>query len=87
MLLTMFLQRQVPVQGALPEELHFSIGGHIRRFGREEFMLVTGLRFGPRPHLSRILGDAFIRRLFQDSIVGIGRDQAFRLRISYVLHL
>ena len=74
MLLTMFLQRQVPVQGALPEELHFSIGGHIRRFGREEFMLVTGLRFGPRPHLSRILGDAFIRRLFPDSVAGVGRN-------------
>ncbi|KAJ9543125.1 hypothetical protein OSB04_022832 [Centaurea solstitialis] len=78
------MHRQIEVPNAEVEELFFDIGGHIRRFGREEFMLVTGLRFGPQPTIGAVHGDAFIRRVFPGSVIGAPRGQPLRLKISDV---
>ena len=66
---------------------HFSIGPHLRRFGREEFMLLTGLPFGSRPSLSHRDGNAFVWRLFPRSVLGVPRDQPLRLKISDLLDM
>ena len=84
MLIHMFMQRQIEVSNADVEELYYDIGGHIRRFGREEFLLVTGLRFGPQPTISAVHGDAFIRRVFPGSVTCAPRGQPLRLKISDV---
>ncbi|KAK2664486.1 hypothetical protein Ddye_003060 [Dipteronia dyeriana] len=43
------LCRELHYPGALPDEMWFGVGNRAVRFGKEEFLLVTGLRFGPMP--------------------------------------
>ncbi|TXG48876.1 hypothetical protein EZV62_024751 [Acer yangbiense] len=43
------LCKELNYPGARPNELWFRVGEHAIRFGKEEFLLVTGLRFGPMP--------------------------------------
>ena len=40
------LSREIRFHGQRPDEFWFHIGGHMHRFGRQEFCLLTGLRFG-----------------------------------------
>jgi len=87
MLIVLFLQKQVQVTNPDPETLYFSIGPHFRHFGREEFMLLTGLPFGNLPNLSHRDGNAFVRRLFPHSVLGVPRDQPIRLKVSQLLNL
>ena len=44
--ITAVLAREIIVAGGCPGEKWFEIGGQAHRFGKQEFMLVTGLRFG-----------------------------------------
>ena len=41
------LCRELNYPGARPDEIWFRVGQRAIRFGKEEFLLVTGLRFGP----------------------------------------
>ena len=43
------LCRELNYPGARPDEMWFWVGQRAVRFGKEEFLLVTGLRFGPMP--------------------------------------
>lgn len=40
------LLREVTFPGARKDEKWFEIGGQIYRYGKQEFILITGLRFG-----------------------------------------
>ena len=48
-LVHMFLQLEVEDANAEPEEMHFDFFGDRLTFGRREFCLITGLRFGVAP--------------------------------------
>lgn len=84
MLINLFLQRQVEEAGAEPETLYYDIGGHRRRYGREEFLLITGLPFGVLPDYRAGLGNAFIRRLFPHALSQPHAEAPFRVKISAV---
>ncbi|KAL5843641.1 hypothetical protein ACOSQ4_009599 [Xanthoceras sorbifolium] len=43
------LYREIEYPGAREDEMWFKVGGKPMRFGKEEFLLCTGLRFGPLP--------------------------------------
>ncbi|KAL5742388.1 hypothetical protein ACOSP7_029120 [Xanthoceras sorbifolium] len=43
------LCREIEYPGAREDEMWFKVGGKPMRFGKEEFLLCTGLRFGPLP--------------------------------------
>lgn len=58
-----FFERQTIADGAEPEEMFFRIGQHTRRFGAEDFCLVTGLRFGDPPADPDVT-DGVLSRLF-----------------------
>nr|GEX83770.1 phospholipase-like protein [Tanacetum cinerariifolium] len=47
----LILQTQVFHDPPPPDEMWFDIGGHKIRFSREEFCLITGLRFGSDSHI------------------------------------
>ncbi|KAJ9557071.1 hypothetical protein OSB04_011685 [Centaurea solstitialis] len=86
MLVTCFLQQEVSVDGAGPKELHYLVGGNVRRFGREEFMLITGLPFGLLPNHSYVYGNALISRLFSNSVpTRCSQSQVFRVKINDVV--
>ncbi|KAI3748101.1 hypothetical protein L6452_10971 [Arctium lappa] len=63
-LVHMFLQLEVDVANADPEELYFNVCGSHMRFGRLEFCLVTGLCFGPKPSLPPLPEESFVRRVW-----------------------
>ena len=87
LLIVLFLQQQVQVTNPNPETLYFRIGPHLRLFGRREFMLMTGLPFDILPSVSHRDGNAFVRRLFPCSVLGVPTDQPLRLKISDLLDL
>lgn len=64
LLIHMMLQTQFFPEGALTDEMWFRVGGHELRFGREEFCLITGFRFGPRDALPEMHGNPFRDRVF-----------------------
>lgn len=70
-----------------PETLYYRIGPFQRRYGREEFMLLTGLPFGILPALNQWDGNAFIRRLFPHTVLNARRDQPLRLKLSDLMEL
>ncbi|KAL5766227.1 hypothetical protein ACOSP7_016844 [Xanthoceras sorbifolium] len=43
------LCREIHYPGAREDEIWFAVGGHAIRFGKEEFLLCTDLKFGPLP--------------------------------------
>lgn len=49
LLVLMFLQCQVQPDNVGEDEMYFDVCGHIHRFSREDFCLITGFRFGPIP--------------------------------------
>ncbi|KAK0574128.1 hypothetical protein LWI29_018571 [Acer saccharum] len=51
------LLREIRIEGATENELFISFGGKKARFGRREFCLVTGLRFGK---LSEIINTPYV---------------------------
>ncbi|KAK0585140.1 hypothetical protein LWI29_023919 [Acer saccharum] len=51
------LLREIRIEGATENELFISFGGKKARFGRREFCLVTGLRFG---ELSEIINTPYV---------------------------
>ncbi|KAJ9546715.1 LOW QUALITY PROTEIN: hypothetical protein OSB04_019258 [Centaurea solstitialis] len=80
MLVTYFLQNEQSGSGAEHEDLHYSIKGHVRRFGREEFMLITGLTFGSLPTQNNAHGNTLVARLFPQSVPPRGaRVDAYRV--------
>lgn len=87
MLIVLFLQHQVPVTNPDPETLYFDIGPHHRRFGREEFMLLTGLPFGIPVEGSPRDGKAFIRRLFPRLVENVPRELPLRLKVKDLIDL
>ena len=50
-------------------------------------MILTGLPFDSRPSLSHRDVNAFVRRLFPRSVIGVPRDEPLRLKISDLLDL
>ncbi|KAJ9548396.1 hypothetical protein OSB04_020939 [Centaurea solstitialis] len=64
LLIHLMLQTQFFPEGALADEMWFRIGGHELRFGREEFCLITGFRFGPTNSLPEMRGNPFRERVF-----------------------
>lgn len=85
-LVTRFLQREVSEPNAEIEQLTFNIEGHIRVFGRQEFMLITGLPFGLLPNISHAFGDTLITRLFPRSVPARPiRGQPFRITVKEVV--
>ncbi|KAK0603227.1 hypothetical protein LWI29_002679 [Acer saccharum] len=46
----MLLCRELNYPGECPDEMWFRVGERAVRFGNEEFLLVTGLRFRPMPY-------------------------------------
>ncbi|KAL5789369.1 hypothetical protein ACOSQ2_004257 [Xanthoceras sorbifolium] len=62
------LCREIHYPGAREDEIWFDIGGHAIRFGKEEFLLCTGLKFGPLPGATvsqnKIVDDSVHSRLF-----------------------
>lgn len=48
------LCREIVYPDARDDEMWFDVGGHAMRFGKLEFMLCTGLRFGNIPHFARV---------------------------------
>ena len=80
-----FLAREVPDPGAEIEQLTYNINGHVRHFGRADFMLITGLPFGLLPDQNYLLGNQLIRRLFPGSAPARPiPGQVFRVRLSEV---
>ncbi|KAK2658960.1 hypothetical protein Ddye_005493 [Dipteronia dyeriana] len=43
------LCRELHYPSVWPDEMWFGVGNRAVRFGKEEFLLVTGLKFGPMP--------------------------------------
>lgn len=66
MLVNMFLQMEVSATNAEPDELYFDVYGHALCFGRREFCLITGLRFGPPSSLPSLPTESFVSRVFPD---------------------
>ncbi|KAK2651650.1 hypothetical protein Ddye_011506 [Dipteronia dyeriana] len=50
--------------GAQPDEMWFGVGNRAVRFGKKEFLLVTGLRFGPMPQSVNSLPKAIQGRVY-----------------------
>ncbi|KAJ9565758.1 hypothetical protein OSB04_001724 [Centaurea solstitialis] len=85
-LVTRMLQREVSDPNAEIEQLTFDIEGHRRVFGRQEFMLITGLTFGLAPNIRHAIGDTLITRLFPRSVPARPiRGQPFRVRVKEVV--
>lgn len=66
LLVNMFLQREVYVTNAEPDELYFDVYGHSLCFGRREFCIITGLRFGPTSSLPCLPTQSFVSRVFPE---------------------
>lgn len=66
LLVNMFLQMEASATNAEPDELYFDVYGHSICFGRREFCLITGLRFGPTSSLPSLPTESFVSRVFTD---------------------
>ncbi|KAI3727453.1 hypothetical protein L6452_16067 [Arctium lappa] len=91
-LVHIFLQTQVFPPNLRDDEMLFEVGGHRLRFGREEFCLITALRFGPDLKMHKNRSTGFVRRVFprgtltvrniQDLFNMIGTDDEGRAHID-----
>ncbi|KAI3702532.1 hypothetical protein L6452_28272 [Arctium lappa] len=70
-LVHMFLQLEVEVASAEPEEMYFNVCGNLMHFGRREFCIVTGLLFGPTPSLLTLTDESFVSRVWPDLAPGL----------------
>ena len=72
------LLREVTFPEAREDEMWFEIGGELYRYGKQEFILISGLRFGPINKKSleaRPVGDDSLRtRLFPHQNLVSGQD-------------
>lgn len=86
-LVHLLLQLQLP-QPNTAQHMMFMVGGRQLKFGREEFLLVTGLRFGDQswiPGPDAIVGIPFCQRVFPDrlSLTVLDVTHVFSKQIFY----
>ena len=71
LLFPMFLQCQVHPDNVGEHEMLFDVCDHIHRFGREEFCLITGFRFGTIPSVRSSRGGVIARRLGIEKLTSV----------------
>lgn len=63
LLVLMFLQCEVERQDGGEHEMFYEVCGHTHRYGRKEFCLITGFRFGDIPSVRKTSGGVLAERL------------------------